>query len=87
MPAFRQPGTVVTEHAIEVPLDHADPSGAQITVFAREVVAAEHAARAEDGTLPWLLFLQGGPGLAEPAPGGPGRLARPRAARLPGAAA
>ncbi|MGI9005649.1 MAG: alpha/beta fold hydrolase [Streptosporangiaceae bacterium] len=70
MPTFRPPGTVVTEHLVEVPLDHADPGGAQFTVFAREVAATEHAARAEAGTLPWLLFLQGGPGRPSPRPAG-----------------
>jgi hypothetical protein len=48
MPTFRQPGTTLTDHVFEVPLDHADPRGAQLAVFAREVVARENAAR-EDG--------------------------------------
>ena len=30
-------GLVVTEHELEVPLDHADQDGESITVFAREV--------------------------------------------------
>src|SRR5215467_4166103 len=68
MPSFRQPGTVLTDHVIEVPLDHIVPHGEQITIFAREVVAAENAARADD--LPWLLFLQGGPGRPSPRPSG-----------------
>ena len=54
----RLPGLVLTEHEFEVPLDHADPGGEQITLFAREVVAP----RKRDQDLPWLLFLQGGPG-------------------------
>jgi len=45
-----------------VPLDHARPDGEQIEVFAREIVAAAKADRA--GDLPWLVFLQGGPGMA-----------------------
>ncbi|WP_306919655.1 MULTISPECIES: alpha/beta fold hydrolase [unclassified Arthrobacter] len=55
------------EHYFEVPLDHfggADPSpGCEetITVFAREYVAAEHSEE-EAAELPWLLYLQGGPG-------------------------
>src|SRR6266568_2993315 len=69
MPTFRHPGTVLTDHAIEVPLDHADPHGARITVFAREVVAAEKAAAAT-GELPWLCFFQGGPGRPGPRPNG-----------------
>src|SRR5215469_15966260 len=59
MGTYRHPGTVLTEHAFSVPLDHARPGGARIEVFAREVVAA---GRERDG-LPWLLFLQGGPGM------------------------
>src|SRR6266704_450137 len=56
MPSFRQPGIVLTDHEFEVPLDHADPHGAQITVFAREVVAADKAARA--GEVPWSVLGQ-----------------------------
>ncbi|AGZ43834.1 putative prolyl aminopeptidase [Actinoplanes friuliensis DSM 7358] len=54
----------VRDHTIAVPLDHADPDGATIDVFAREVVSP---ARAGDD-LPWLLFLQGGPGGKSPRP-------------------
>lgn len=52
------PGFRFADHTVTVPLDHRDPGGATIEVFAREVVAADRAG--ED--LPWLLFLQGGPG-------------------------
>ncbi|GAC1606665.1 MAG: alpha/beta fold hydrolase [Pseudarthrobacter sp.] len=56
------------EHYFTVPLDHFSPAPGgsgrgpeTITVFAREYVSSEHSsAEAED--LPWLLFLQGGPG-------------------------
>ncbi len=65
MPSFCQPGAVLTDHFFDVPLDHAAPDGEQITVFAREMVALEHAARDD---LPWLLFLQGGPGRQSPRP-------------------
>jgi pimeloyl-ACP methyl ester carboxylesterase len=65
MPSYSQPGAVFTDHRFEVPLDHAAPGGEQITVFAREVVAVEHSSR-ED--LPWLLYLQGGPGMRAPRP-------------------
>jgi pimeloyl-ACP methyl ester carboxylesterase len=61
---YRQPGLVVTERTLEVPLDHADPAGERIEVFAREVVAADKSA----ADLPWLLFLQGGPGFEAPRP-------------------
>jgi pimeloyl-ACP methyl ester carboxylesterase len=53
---------VLTDHAFTVPLDHADPGGEQIEVFAREVVATGKAG----ADLPWLLFLQGGPGFGGP---------------------
>ncbi|MDH6136067.1 pimeloyl-ACP methyl ester carboxylesterase [Kitasatospora sp. MAA4] len=54
----RQPGIVLTDHLFQVPLDHQAPQGEQIEVYAREVVAAGK----ERADLPWLLFLQGGPG-------------------------
>jgi pimeloyl-ACP methyl ester carboxylesterase len=57
---YRHPGTIVTDRTFGVPLDHSRPDGEQIEVFAREIVAAGKA----DAGLPWLLFLQGGPGLA-----------------------
>ncbi|MFI9330855.1 alpha/beta fold hydrolase [Kitasatospora sp. NPDC052868] len=56
--ASRLPGIVTTDHVFELPLDHTAPQGEQIEVYAREVVSAT---RAKDD-LPWLLFLQGGPG-------------------------
>ena len=61
---YRQPGLVVTEHTLPVPLDHAVPDGERIDVFARAVVAVD---RATDD-LPWLVFLQGGPGFEAPRP-------------------
>ena len=61
---YRQPGLVVTEHTLPVPLDHAVPEGEQIDVFARAVVAVD---RATDD-LPWLVFFQGGPGFEGPRP-------------------
>jgi pimeloyl-ACP methyl ester carboxylesterase len=53
---------VLTDHTFTVPLDHDDPGGEQIEVFAREVVAAGEA----PADLPWLVFLQGGPGFGGP---------------------
>lgn len=60
-------GTRITDHWFTVPLDHARPEGQPITVYAREYrsAAAEPdpvPAAAETAELPWLLFLQGGPG-------------------------
>jgi len=54
----RLPGIVTTDHHFQVPLDHRTPDGEQIELYAREVVAAGR----ERDDLPWLLFLQGGPG-------------------------
>ncbi|MFC5754791.1 alpha/beta fold hydrolase [Actinomadura rugatobispora] len=62
---FRRPGFVCTDHFLEVPLDHGDPDGGTIEVYAREVVAPGR----EHDDLPWLLFLQGGPGHKATRPG------------------
>jgi pimeloyl-ACP methyl ester carboxylesterase len=62
--SYRQPGTIVTDHFFLVPLDHGKPDGDQIEVYAREVVATGKA----DAKLPWLLFLQGGPGFGAQRP-------------------
>ncbi|MBT2384913.1 alpha/beta fold hydrolase [Streptomyces sp. ISL-11] len=63
---LRQPGLVLTDHHFDVPLDHDDPGGERIRLYAREVVAAR---RAQDD-LPWLVYLQGGPGFAAGRPVG-----------------
>jgi pimeloyl-ACP methyl ester carboxylesterase len=65
MVTYRQPGIVLTDRQFRVPLDHSEPGGQQIEVFAREVVAADGGA-----DLPWLVFLQGGPGMFGPRPAG-----------------
>lgn len=58
-------GMRTAEHYFTVPLDHfagADADTAEtITVFAREYVSDEHR-DADAADLPWLLYLQGGPG-------------------------
>jgi pimeloyl-ACP methyl ester carboxylesterase len=56
---------VVTAHRIDVPLDWNEPSGPQISVHAREVVAVE---RADDPKLPAIVWFQGGPGFEIPFP-------------------
>ena len=58
------PGLRFADHTVTVPLDHRDPGGETIEVFAREVVAAD---KTGEG-LPWLVFLQGGPGGKSPRP-------------------
>ncbi|MDV2981209.1 UNVERIFIED_CONTAM: alpha/beta fold hydrolase [Actinomycetes bacterium ARC8] len=56
-------GMRTAEHFFRVPLDHfgGSPGGETITVFAREYVSAAHSEE-QAAELPWLLFLQGGPG-------------------------
>lgn len=61
---YRQPGLVVTELELSVPLDHARPEGEHIDVFARALASVE---KASDDR-PWLVFLQGGPGFESPRP-------------------
>ena len=56
------PGLVAIEHSFEVPLDHADPAGERITVFARELADPDGRDR------PFLLYFQGGPGFEAPRP-------------------
>ncbi|MFG2881409.1 alpha/beta fold hydrolase [Streptomyces sp. NPDC048297] len=56
--SYRQPGVVLTDRHFTVPLDHSDPGGETIELFAREVVAGDKAGQ----DLPWLVYLQGGPG-------------------------
>ncbi len=66
MTTTRIPGYVLTDHAVDVPLDHEHPDdGRTIEVFGREVVAVDK----EHDDLPWLVFLQGGPGGKSPRPG------------------
>ena len=57
-------GMQVAERRFRVPLDHARPSAGSIEIFAREVVAVDR----RDEALPWLVFLQGGPGCPAPRP-------------------
>jgi pimeloyl-ACP methyl ester carboxylesterase len=71
---FATPGLVLTEHEFSIPLDHGQPEGERITVFAREVADPDGRDR------PFLVFLQGGPGSEAPRPtrhpSGPGWLDR-----------
>ncbi|KAI5926822.1 Alpha/Beta hydrolase protein [Camillea tinctor] len=67
---------LIKELWFEVPLDHANPAGKQLTLFARSAIryekpivepsSAEAAAASQQR--PYLLFLQGGPGVGTPAP-------------------
>ncbi|GAA2452869.1 alpha/beta fold hydrolase [Streptomyces glaucus] len=56
--SYRQPGVVLTDHRFTVPLDHDDPAGETIELYAREVVASDKTHQ----DLPWLVHLAGGPG-------------------------
>ena len=62
---FRVPGAILTEREHTVPLDHAMPDGEEITIFTREVAAPDGQER------PYLVFLQGGPGMEATRPTSP----------------
>lgn len=55
-------GILVTEHELSVPLDHTAPLGEYLTLFVREVVKVDK----QSDKLPYLLYLQGGPGFPAP---------------------
>jgi pimeloyl-ACP methyl ester carboxylesterase len=59
-------GLTTRSHFFTVPLDHSRPNGDTISVFGREVMATSR----ENDPLPWLVFLQGGPGFGSPRPDG-----------------
>jgi pimeloyl-ACP methyl ester carboxylesterase len=61
----RVPGAILTEREHRVPLDHAHPDGPTITVFTREVADPDGRDR------PYLVFLQGGPGMEAVRPTSP----------------
>jgi len=58
----RIPGLIVTEREHSLPLDHADPGGATLTVFSRELADPDGQDR------PLLLYFEGGPGTEAPRP-------------------
>src|SRR5947209_1701856 len=55
-------GLVITDHEFSLPLDHAQPGGEKVGVFAREIAASDGRQK------PFLVFLQGGPGSEAPRP-------------------
>src|SRR4051812_37111778 len=59
------PGAVSIEREHQVPLDHGDTSRGSITVFTREVASPDGLDR------PYLVFLQGGPGIEATRPTSP----------------
>jgi pimeloyl-ACP methyl ester carboxylesterase len=56
------PELELINHSFQVPLDHQNPNGQRIEIFAREVRSSNR----DSSGLPWLLFLQGGPGFSSP---------------------
>jgi pimeloyl-ACP methyl ester carboxylesterase len=62
---FRVPGAVLTEREHAVPLVHGDPARGTIGVFTREVASPDGLDR------PYLVFLQGGPGMEATRPTSP----------------
>ena len=60
----RHHGMDLTDYEFTVPLDHDQPSGEPLSIFARAVRNRENSA----ATRPWLVFLQGGPGFPGPRP-------------------
>jgi len=53
----------VVERFFDLPLDYSDPSGEKIRVFARNLIPKNKAkTEKEENDLPYLAFLQGGPG-------------------------
>src|SRR5512144_657137 len=62
---YTVPGAILIEREHVVPLDHARSDGPTITVFTREVADPDGIDR------PYLLFLQGGPGMEATRPTAP----------------
>ena len=60
----RHHGMDLTDYEFAVPLDHDQPSGESLSIFARAVRNSEQSAASR----PWLVFLQGGPGFPGPRP-------------------
>ncbi len=69
-------------HFYTAPLNHDEPDGDSITLFARTLCRKDKL----DEKLPWLLFLQGGPGFGA-APDGQQWLAQTGVAGVQSAAA
>lgn len=57
-------GATLTPHSFRVPLDHAAPDRGTLKIHAVEVTAT----RPDADKLPFLVFLQGGPGFEAPRP-------------------
>ncbi|WP_318442923.1 alpha/beta fold hydrolase [Photobacterium leiognathi] len=64
--AFKCDGLLFKPHYFSVPLDYNNADGSNIDVFAREVTHQNN----DNSNLPWLVYLQGGPGFPSPRPTG-----------------
>eukprot|EP00798_Chlamydomonas_sp_ICE-L_P004099 gene4099-14200_t len=64
-PTVKVPGLLITDYAFKVPLDHSGKEPGEINLFIREVVGSNNSA---SHRLPYLLYLQGGPGFEAPRP-------------------
>ncbi|MFK7801447.1 MAG: alpha/beta fold hydrolase [Anaerolineae bacterium] len=64
MTPYQIPGLMLANHYFNCPLDYSEPDGETIQVFVREVVSPSK----QSADLPYLLFLQGGPGHPSPRP-------------------
>ncbi|PBK86960.1 alpha/beta-hydrolase [Armillaria gallica] len=62
-------GIKVIERFFDLPLDYSNPQGEKIRVFARNLIPKSKAKTAkEEEELPYLVYLQGGPGFEIPFP-------------------
>ncbi|WP_026818530.1 alpha/beta fold hydrolase [Arthrobacter castelli] len=57
-------GMRLTDHQFDVPLNHGTPQGESLRIFAREAVDPGRFPDTALEDAPWLLYLQGGPGMA-----------------------
>lgn len=58
---YRLADLLLTDHEFTVPLDHSQPQGPQLQVFAREVADPDSSAPGA-AAKPYLVYFQGGPG-------------------------
>ena len=56
--SFRVPGLSITTIHFNAPLDHSNPEGEHIEIFAR---VASHPNHISESKLPFLLYMQGAP--------------------------
>ncbi|PSV50309.1 alpha/beta fold hydrolase [Photobacterium sp. GB-1] len=63
---YKSDGLLFKSHWFTVPLNYRDSHQEKITLYAREVVKQGH----DNDDLPWLVYLQGGPGFPSPRPTG-----------------